>query len=1166
MAEEELVFQTQENLEHLQNIILELKGKDEPRFYTYIESLQNIIDKIDPLTEKNIITDKSGAEGLNVFLEDSTILVIRSIVMIYKAISTDTPLNREHDEAIEIIRDFLDNSEINICEQLNESKCTATDTDLYESAKKLKPTAKASNFDISDVRKMRDISVLECIQERKYQLEQLLPQCTNSNLKTKGIIELRALNLVNFQRAMRERILNSMRKEKSNDLVPSLRVFKRNRNVLEKEKYFDRINNYQKVEDDRRHKRFQKDLLNSIIHHCKEFKEFHRSTFVRIIRVTKTIAIYHANQDKEKKKEEERIDKERMRRLMMEDEEGYRKLLDEKKDRRIHLLLNQTDEFIKSLMDLVSKHKELRILEDLTIEQDEDESTIKTKLINENEENKFETEIDQYGNDDEDLLLKSSSIGIEQNTDYRSYYKIAHAIGEEIKEQPSILECGQLKEYQLKGLEWMVSLYNNKLNGILADEMGLGKTIQTIALFAYLMENKRVHGPHIVVVPLSTMSNWSIELQKWCPKLDVVSYKGAQNTRKLLSSKIKSGKFNVLLTTYEYVMKDKYLLSKVSWKYMIVDEGHRMKNQDCKLTNILNYYYKAPYRLLLTGTPLQNRLPELWALLNFLLPHIFNSCTTFEQWFNAPFATFGERIDLNEEEKYLIIRRLHKILRPFLLRRLKKEVESQLPDKVEYVIKCHMSTLQRMIYHVMQKKSSLLTNIHDTSKNKPPRMLMNTIMQLRKVCNHPFLFPHIEESLIKHFNHEPDPLHSPLIYRVSGKFELLHRILPKLKALNHRCLIFCQMTQLMTILEDYLNYAQYSYLRLDGTTKSEDRATLLELFNAENSPYFIFILSTRAGGLGLNLQSADTVVIFDSDWNPQQDLQAQDRAHRIGQKNEVRVLRLMSVNSVEEKILAAARYKLNLDEKVIQAGMFNQSSTSKERKEFLEALLDGGNPTEEEENEVPDDDTLNQMISRSEEEYEFYQKMDENFPKVNQLIREDELPSWIKESFEETSSMNFNETLIQENNSTLNKSSPYKTINIDETSSQFETTQNTILNQSIINDSVSSEFYPLKRKKRGRPASYERRALDTLLKYIQTALDYIKLFETEDHRKISYVFYRLPTRKQLPHYYTIISKPIDIYSMEKKIISSKYKTWQEFLEDFELMITNALTYNPEGSQ
>merc|ERR1739844_389060 len=325
------------------------------------------------------------------------------------------------------------------------------------------------------------------------------------------------------------------------------------------------------------------------------------------------------------------------------------------------------------------------------------------------------------------------------------------------------------------------------------------------------------------------------------------------------------------------------------------------------------------------------------------------------------------------------IRRLHKVLRPFLLRRLKKDVESQLPDKVEYIIKCEMSGLQRRLYSHMQEKGVLLM---DHSAQKKPgqsgaKALMNTIMQLRKLCNHPFMFQQVEESYAKHIGMVTDVIQGPDIYRASGKFELMDRILPKLKASGHRVLMFCQMTQCMTIIEDYFNFKGYKFLRLDGMTKADDRGDMLKIFNSSDSEYFIFLLSTRAGGLGLNLQTADTVIIFDSDWNPHQDLQAQDRAHRIGQRNEVRVLRLMTVNSVEERILAAARYKLNMDEKVIQAGMFNQRSTGSERHELLQSILrEEEDDDEDEENEVPDDDIVNQMISRSEEEFELFQRMD----------------------------------------------------------------------------------------------------------------------------------------------------------------------------------------------
>merc|ERR1719509_388184 len=543
----------------------------------------------------------------------------------------------------------------------------------------------------------------------------------------------------------------------------------------------------------------------------------------------------------------------------------------------------------------------------------------------------------------------------------------------------------------------MVSLHNNNLNGILADEMGLGKTI----------------------LPLSPLSNWMMEFQKWAPSVTCISFKGSPAARRAVQGIIRSGRFNVLVTTYEYIIREKALLSKLRWKYMIIDEGHRMKNHNNKLTVTINTYYITSHRVLLTGTPLQNKLPELWSLLNFLLPSIFKACDTFETWFNAPFAITGEKVELNEEETILIIRRLHKVLRPFLLRRLKKDVESQLPDKVEYIIKCEMSGMQRALYTHMQERGVMLTQTDDKRKDSKgsSKALMNTIMQLRKLCNHPFMFPQVEEGFARHLGLGTDVVHGQDIYRSSGKFELLDRIFPKLKRSGHRILLFCQMTALMTILEDYLNWRGYSYLRLDGTTKADDRGDLLVDFNKKDSEIFIFILSTRAGGLGLNLQTADTVIIFDSDWNPHQDLQAQDRAHRIGQKNEVRVLRLMVVNSVEERILAAARYKLNMDEKVIQAGRFNNTSSGSERRQLLQSILRADDQDgDEDENETPDEEVVNQMIARSDAEFEKFQQMDierhrhdaslgsERKPR---LIENSELPDYLladpeEESDEET--------------------------------------------------------------------------------------------------------------------------------------------------------------------
>eukprot|EP00111_Clytia_hemisphaerica_P021883 TCONS_00064344-protein len=778
------------------------------------------------------------------------------------------------------------------------------------------PVTKPMGIDPVDIMKEREFRIQSRIVHRIDQLQNL-PASITESLRTKALIELKALRLLNFQKQLRSEMVTSMRKDTTLETALNYRAYKRSkRQTLREARMTERLEKQQKLEVEKKKRAKHLEFINALLQHGREFREFHRSAQSRIQKTNKVIMGYHANFDREKRKEEERLERERLRMLMAEDEDGYRQLIDEKKNQRLHYLLSQTDEYITGLMMLVSQHKKevdikKRPKKSRRKTEDDDEEArhvpvenIETGVKLTGDDAPLSTELDQWlienpgfkvmaeqdeeedGEEDENEAESKKEGGDKEkkkeyedddagtSMDSRNYYSLAHSTLEIIKEQPKSLVGGTLKEYQVKGLEWMVSLYNNNLNGILADEMGLGKTIQTIALITYLVEKKKMNGPFLIILPLSTMSNWVLEFEKWAPSIIAISYKGSPTYRREAAQQIRMGRFNVVMTTYEYVMKDKAVLSKVKWKYMIVDEGHRMKNHNCKLTQTLNTHYLAPFRILLTGTPLQNRLPELWALMNFLLPSIFNSSSTFESWFNAPFAMTGEKIELNEEETLLIIRRLHKVLRPFLLRRLKKEVESQLPDKVEFIVKCDMSALQKIIYKHMQTKGILLTDGSEKDKDKKgkggTKMLMNTIMQLRKICNHPFMFQHIEEAIAEHTGHANGVVSGRDIVRVSGKFDILDKMLSKLAVTGHKSLIFCQMTQCMTIMEDYLNWKQMPYLRLDGTTKADDRSDLLKIFNAKDSPYMVFLLSTRAGGLGLNLQSADTVIIFDSDWNPHQ--------------------------------------------------------------------------------------------------------------------------------------------------------------------------------------------------------------------------------------------------------------------------------------------------------
>ncbi|XP_066257034.1 ATP-dependent helicase brm-like [Euwallacea similis] len=1066
-----------------------------------------------------------------------------------------------------------------------------------------------------------------------------LPSDISDKLRLHAQIELRALRCLNFQRQLRSEILSCIRRDTTLETAVNIKAYKRTkRQGLREARATEKLEKQQKLEAERKRRQKNQEFLNSVLQHAKEFREFHKATQAKIAKVNKAILNYHANAEREQKKEQERIEKERMRRLMAEDEEGYRKLIDQKKDKRLAFLLSQTDEYIASLTEMVRQHKDeqvkkkkeeerrkkrqLRMLEPdrkVTVMEvatgkklkGENAPTFRDlpewmkahpgwEMIDSDDEEDENDENDdaksrngEDGDEDESTrIIKKAKVEDDEYQrnakEEQTYYSIAHTVHEIVTEQASILVNGKLKEYQVKGLEWMVSLYNNNLNGILADEMGLGKTIQTIALLTYLMEKKKVNGPFLIIVPLSTMSNWMLEFEKWAPSVQIIAYKGTPGIRRTIQSQMRAAKFNVLLTTYEYIIKDKSVLSKVPFKYMIIDEGHRMKNHHCKLTQVLNTHYLAPHRLLLTGTPLQNKLPELWALLNFLLPSIFKSCSTFEQWFNAPFATTGEKVELNEEETILIIRRLHKVLRPFLLRRLKKEVESQLPEKVEYIIKCDMSGLQRVLYQHMQSKGVLLTDGsergHASRGKGGSKALMNTIVQLRKLCNHPFMFQNIEEKYCEHVGIPGGIMSGPDTYRASGKFELLDRILPKLKRTNHRVLLFCQMTQLMTIMEDYLNWRGFKYLRLDGTIKAEDRGDLLKKFNDKNSEYFLFLLSTRAGGLGLNLQTADTVVIFDSDWNPHQDLQAQDRAHRIGQQNEVRVLRLMTVNSVEERILAAARYKLTMDEKVIQAGMFDQKSTGTERQQFLQSILHNDGTDDEEENEVPDDETVNQMVARNEDEFQLFQKMDmerkleELKTAKNRLIQEDELPDWLVKDDDEVDTWKFEDDDVLLGRGTrqrkevdyadsLTEKEWLKAIDEDGDYDEEEEEEEKLKQKRRggrkrrKRDDSDEEEAPVKRRRKVPGLASEARMKKKMKKLMNVIINYTD----RDERQLSDQFMKLPNRKEYPEYYSIIKKPIDINKIMMYIDDGKYSDFSDLERDFMLLCQNAQIFNEEAS-
>lgn len=691
-----------------------------------------------------------------------------------------------------------------------------------------------------------------------------------------------------------------------------------------------------------------------------------------------------------------------------------------------------------------------------------------------------------------------------------------------------------LREYQHIGLNWLVTMYENRLNGILADEMGLGKTIMTIALLAHLACEKGIWGPHLIVVPTSVMLNWETEFLKWCPAFKILTYFGSAKERKFKRQGwMKPNSFHICITTYRLVIQDSKVFKRKKWKYLILDEAHLIKNwKSQRWQTLLNFNSKR--RILLTGTPLQNDLMELWSLMHFLMPHIFQSHQEFKDWFSNPISSMVDGQDRVNKE---VIDRLHNVLRPFILRRLKRDVEKQLPSKHEHVIYCRLSRRQRNLYEDFIASSETQA----TLANGNFFGMISVIMQLRKVCNHPdlfegrpiissydmvdinlrlssmvcsivsmdpfssvnlsdlgFVFTHLDYTMNSLENEElqaiatpPDliedrpslvglvnlkarkkqgtnifeqirqavieerskeakmraasiawwnslkckrkpvystslrnlltvkhpvfdihdvklnpvshsyssklaelilspverfhkmtnlvesfmfaipaarapppvcwcslagstvffhpsfkeklsqnllPLMSPirpaivrrqvyfpdrrLIQFDCGKLQELAMLLRRLKSEGHRALIFTQMTKMLDVLETFINLYGYTYMRLDGSTQPEERQTLMQRFNT-NPKIFLFILSTRSGGVGINLVGADTVIFYDSDWNPAMDQQAQDRCHRIGQTREVHIYRLISESTIEENILKKAKQKRALDDLVIQSGEYN---------------------------------------------------------------------------------------------------------------------------------------------------------------------------------------------------------------------------------------------------
>lgn len=732
------------------------------------------------------------------------------------------------------------------------------------------------------------------------------------------------------------------------------------------------------------------------------------------------------------------------------------------------------------------------------------------------------------------------------------------SLGESTVPQPKLLKC-QLKEYQLKGLNWLANLYEQGINGILADEMGLGKTVQSISVMAYLAEHHDIWGPFLVIAPASTLHNWQQEIDKFVPEFKVLPYWGSNKDRKILRKFWdrkqlrygKNAKFHVLVTSYQLVVADAQYFNRMRWQYMILDEAQAIKSSSSSRWKSL-LSMQCRNRLLLTGTPIQNSMQELWALLHFIMPTLFDSHEEFSDWFSKDIESHATKnSQLNEQQ----LKRLHMILKPFMLRRVKKHVQQELSDKIEIDVYCSLTHRQRALYRMLKSQISVKELI-ERAASDDTQNLMNLVMQFRKVCNHPDLFERsdvtsafsfgkfgrtldfaregpllelydtvrncieykIPKKIYRNFMLEipsedsdafvrgkiarmltvwtpenttvkaasfientpagqicrearlglferacysSDPIkrcfkdpsiarqkpligidivsnylqesylevHEPLFIRRatappiamigpdaqlvhdvykwqhpsimkvlmpltldeewfylqrnnvppsnlypppprfsystimipsmnrfvsdSGKLARLDTLLADLKQNGHRVLIYFQMTKMMDLMEEYLAYRQYKYVRLDGSSKLGDRRDLVNDWQTRPD-LFVFLLSTRAGGLGINLTAADTVIFYDSDWNPTIDSQAMDRAHRLGQTRQVTVYRLLVKGTIEERMRDRAKQKEHVQQ-VVMEGRGKQADFQKSGREVAYWLLD------------EDDDEVNKAIKRQEE-------------------------------------------------------------------------------------------------------------------------------------------------------------------------------------------------------
>jgi len=543
----------------------------------------------------------------------------------------------------------------------------------------------------------------------------------------------------------------------------------------------------------------------------------------------------------------------------------------------------------------------------------------------------------------------------------------------------------RLRDYQLAGLNWLRLNWYLGRNVILGDEMGLGKTAQTLALLQTLRTMEKLNGPFLIVVPLSTITHWEREAAAWTDAYTVIFHGSADSRRVILQydwgEPAPKGqvryRFHIVITTFETVVQEAEPLMKIKWTYLIVDEGHKLKNRNSKIVEAMREL-RARRRLVLTGTPLQNHVSELWSILNFLDRKKFSDLDAFLDDFGALSSGNGTVEQVNK---------LNKLLKPHLLRREKADVEKSLQSMQETLIYVEITNLQKLCYRACLEQNRALLLRGVGAVNAGAVSFNNVSMMLRHCCNHPWLIREIEQSalvqlasessmrepatLAEHndvdlwrrtrakLEAEDEARYVDRLVQTSGKLVLLDKLLPKLKADGHRVLLFSQFTKMLDLIEDLVRGRRWSYERLDGAVTGRERQAAIDRFSDPASESFIFMITTRAGGVGINLTAADTIVMFDPDWNPQNDLQAMARCHRIGQTKPVHVFRLCTKDTYEMHMLATANTKLGLEhavmrtsgsgyaEKAMTATGFGRSerlgdSAAKDRAAEIERLLRSG--------------------------------------------------------------------------------------------------------------------------------------------------------------------------------------------------------------------------------